>query len=159
MLDVGDWSNVEPLSPPCFLGMGRAAVWNAGDVRGVVSRRCVMVRACESALVVVAKDFLPAKVGLGGGESVDLKLRLSWLTRMPAIPGVSSISSVILSDMAGRAMDDAKLPLRCRCCFSVRSGVGAVVEKMGMWFWVDSSESEEVNIRGVPRDRSGGGPG
>lgn len=91
-----------------------------------------MVRAGESPFGAVAKDFPTAKVGLGGGESVDLKLRLSWLIRMPAIPGVSSMSSVILSDITGRAMEDAKLPLRCRCCFSVRSGVGAVVEKTGM---------------------------
>ena len=132
MLDVGEWSNGAVLRPPCFLEMGRAAVWNAGDALGVVSRRCLMVRVSESALGVVAKDFPTANVGLGGGESVDLKLRLSWWTRMPAIPGVSSMSSVILSDMTGRAMDDAKLPLRCRCCFAFGSGVGGVVEKMGM---------------------------
>jgi len=131
MLDVGDWSNAEALSPPCFLGMGRAAVWNVGDVLEVGSRR-VIVRVNES---VEAMDFPTARVGLGGGESIDLKLRLSkeeWLTRIPAIPGVSSMSSVILSDMTGRAIDDAKLPLRCRCCFSFRSGVGAVVQKAGV---------------------------
>jgi len=76
-LDVGEWSNVAAFSPPCFLELGRAAVWNTGDVLGVVSRRCVTVRVSESALAVVAKDFLAAKVGLGGSESVDLKLRLS----------------------------------------------------------------------------------
>lgn len=38
MLDVGEWSNVGVLNPPCFLEMGRAAVWNAADVLEVVSR-------------------------------------------------------------------------------------------------------------------------
>ena len=158
---MGDWSNVWVLSPPCFLEMGRAAVWNAGDVLEMVSRR-VVVRVSRSALEVEAKVFLTAKVGLGGGESVDLRLRLSreeWLIRIPAIPGVSSMRSVILSDKTGRAMDDAKLPLRCRCCFSFRSGVGEVVEKTGMWFWVSSSSSEEIDTRGTPRDLSGGGVG
>jgi hypothetical protein len=131
ILDVGDRSNGDVLIPPCFLGMGRATVWNVGDVLEVVSRR-VIVRVSAS---VEGIDFPIARVGLGGGESVDLKLRLSkeeWLTRIPAIPGVSSMSNVMLSDMTGRAIDDAKLPLRCRGCFSFRSGVGAVVEKAGM---------------------------
>ena len=130
MLDVGDRLNGDVLRPPCFLGMGRATVWNVGDVLEV--SRCVIVWVSSS---VEGMDFPIARVGLGGGESVDLKLRLSkgeWLTRIPAIPGVSSMSSVMLSDKTGRAIDDAKLPLRCRCCFSFRSGVGAVVEKAGM---------------------------
>lgn len=131
ILDVGDRSKGEDLSPPCFLGMGRATVWNAGGEHEVVSRR-VTVRVSES---VEAMDFPIPRVGLGGGESVDWKLRISrdeWLNRIPAIPGVSSMSSVILSDKTGSAIDDAKLPLRCRCRFSSRSGVGAVVEKAGM---------------------------
>lgn len=131
ILDVGDRSNGEDLSPPCFFGMGRGTVWNVGGELDVVSRR-VTVRVSES---VEGMDFPTPRVGLGGGESIDLKLRLSreeWLTRIPAIPGVSSMSSVILSDKTGRAIDDAKLPLRCRCCFSLRSGVGAVVERAGM---------------------------
>ena len=73
MLDVGDRSSIEVLSPACFLGMGRARVWNVGDVLELVSRRLV-VRVSGS---VVAMDFPTARVGLGGGESVDLKLRLS----------------------------------------------------------------------------------
>lgn len=39
MLDVGDRSNGDVLSPPCFLGMGRATVWNVG---GVASRRVIV---------------------------------------------------------------------------------------------------------------------
>lgn len=131
ILDVGDRSNGEDLSPPCFFGMGRATVWKVGGEPEVSPRR-VTVRVSES---VEGMDFPIPRMGLGGGESVDLKLRLEreeWLTRMPAIPGVSSMSSVILSDKTGRAIDDAKLPLRCRCCFSLRSGVGAVVEKAGI---------------------------
>src|SRR5258706_9605343 len=73
ILDVGDRSNGEDLSPPCFLGMGRATVWNAGGEHEVVSRR-VTVRVSES---VDAMDFPTRRVGLGGGESMDLKLRLS----------------------------------------------------------------------------------
>jgi hypothetical protein len=72
MLDVGDWSNVGVLSPPCLLGMGRAEVWNV-DVLEVFPRR-VIVRVSES---VEAMDFPTPRVGLGGRESMDWKLRLS----------------------------------------------------------------------------------
>lgn len=75
MLDVGEWSKGEVFSPPCFLEIGRAAVWKTGDVL-VISRR-VGLRAWGSALRVEGVDLPTPKVGLGGGESVDLKLRLS----------------------------------------------------------------------------------
>jgi len=136
MLDVGDRSNVEVRSPPCFLEMGWAEVRKVDDVLDVPSRR-VMVRLSGLAAGVGRLPFLIARVGLGGGESVDLKLRPSREERwagIPALPGVSSKSNVMLSDMAGRAMDDAKLLLRCRCCFSFRSGVAAVVERTGLRF-------------------------
>ena len=161
MLDVGDRSTVEVRSPSCFLEMGRGAVWNVGDVLEPACRR-VSVRVSVSALEAEAMAFPTARVGLGGGESMDWKLRASreerW-TRIPAVPGVSSMSSVILSDKTGRAMDEAKLPLRYRCCFSFRSGVGAVVAKKGVRLWAGSSSSEEMDTRGAPHGRSGGGAG